>query len=85
LASAAPDQNSSIAFAVDATGNVTTTGFFQQTATFGTATLTAKGGHDVFVSRIDKDGNVTWTGQLGESGAFGIGRAVALDDTGPRT
>jgi hypothetical protein len=71
-----------VALAVDAAGNVTTAGVFQQTATFGTTTLTAKGSQDSFVSRIDPAGDVTWTGQIGGNGAAGVVRAVALDDQG---
>ncbi|XWK88153.1 MAG: SBBP repeat-containing protein [Phormidium sp.] len=55
----------------DSSGNVYTTGFFYGSATFGTTTLTASGGIDIFVAKLDSSGNVAWAknfgGNLGET------------------
>ncbi|HJN39867.1 MAG TPA: SBBP repeat-containing protein, partial [Chloroflexota bacterium] len=51
-----------LAVAVDSSGNVYTTGFFQSTADFdpgaGTTNLTSNGLNDAFVSRLDSTGNL---------------------------
>ena len=46
--------------AVDSKGNIYLTGLFYETATFGTTTLTSKGGQDGFVARLDKAGKFLW-------------------------
>ena len=57
--------------AVDAMGNVYTTGYFKGTADFdpGTASFTLSAfssmGPDVFVSKLDSSGNFKWARQLG--------------------
>jgi pimeloyl-ACP methyl ester carboxylesterase len=58
--------------AVDATGNVYTTGYFQVTVDFdpgpGTYNMTAIGTNDIFISKIDASGNFVWARQLGGTG-----------------
>lgn len=55
--------------AVDAAGNVFTTGFFSNTADFdpgaGAYTLTSNGQRDVFVSKLDPSGNFIWAKTFG--------------------
>ncbi len=62
--------------AIDTSGNVYTTGFFQGTVDFdpgpGTFDLINAGGYDIFVSKLDSDGNFVW----------GIGLGGTLDDIG---
>ena len=57
------------AIEVDASGNVYTTGFFQNTADFdpgaGTSNMTAVGDHDIFVSKLDPSGNLLWARTFG--------------------
>ena len=55
--------------AVDSSGNVYTTGYFQATADFdpgaGTSNLTSVGSDDVFVSKLDSTGNLLWAKSFG--------------------
>src|SRR3954451_3420972 len=72
--------------AVDAAGNVYTTGDFSGTADFdpgaGTANLTsAAGSADVFVSKLDGSGNFVWARRLGGSD-LDAGEGVAVDGQG---
>ncbi len=74
------------AVAVDAAGNVHTTGYFQETADFNpdpavTLNLTSFGGLDVYVSKLDGDGNFVWVRQMGGP-ADDIGDGVAVDPQG---
>ncbi|MCF8448321.1 MAG: T9SS type A sorting domain-containing protein [Taibaiella sp.] len=81
-----PCNNSSFASAVDAAGNVYTTGRFQDTTDFdpgaGTVTLTpASTFNCAYVNKTDPNGNLIWAKAFtGVGDAFG--RAVAVDDTG---
>ncbi len=75
--------------AVNSIGNVTTTGYFTNTADFdpgnGTYNFTANY-HDIFVSTLDASGNFLWAKQFARvsftSSDFSSGRSVALDATG---
>ena len=71
--------------AVDGSGNVYTTGYFQGTADFdpgaGTSNLTSMGEGDVFVSKLNSAGNFVWARRVG--GPFDdAGFAVAVDGSG---
>ena len=74
--------NSGISIAVDASGNVYTTGEFQGTADFdpgaGTFNLTSAGADDIFVSKLDAAGNFAWAVRFGSTGGE-AGLAIALD------
>ncbi len=76
------------AIAVDVSGNVYTTGYFQGTADFnpdaGSNTLTAIGPKDVFVSKLNAAGGYVWAERMGGTGwsqgtSIGNGIAVAAD------
>ncbi|MCE9621425.1 MAG: SBBP repeat-containing protein [Actinomycetia bacterium] len=71
--------------AVDADGNVYTTGLFAGTADFdpgaGVFNLTSAGIFDVFVSKLDTNGDFVWARQIGSTSSD-IGRSVAVDADG---
>ncbi|MEN7548783.1 SBBP repeat-containing protein [Rapidithrix thailandica] len=71
--------------AVDAEGNVYTTGYFQGTVDFdpgpGSSNLTANGANDIFVQKLDGDGNFVWAKSMGRSNSNG-GQSIALDPEG---
>ncbi|MCH8890811.1 MAG: hypothetical protein IH827_07025, partial [Myxococcales bacterium] len=71
--------------AVDAAGNVYTTGFFLGTADFdpgpGTFNLTSAGSVDVFVQKLDTAGNPVWAVGMGGTGTD-QGLGVAVDGAG---
>ncbi|MBA2612310.1 MAG: SBBP repeat-containing protein [Bacteroidetes bacterium] len=76
--------------AVDASGNVYTTGWFDGPADFdpgaGAATLTPAGGPsfgltDVFISKLDASGNFVWVKQIGGNGVD-KGNGIAVDASG---
>lgn len=73
------------AMAVDAAGNVYTTGFFSGTADFdpgnGAFTLTALGEIDAYVCKFDAKGQFLWAQQMGGSRSD-IGHAIAVDGAG---
>ncbi len=71
--------------ALDASGNIFTTGQFGGTADFdpgaGTSNLTASGGGDIFISKLDASGNFSWAGGFGASGGD-LGNCIFLDAPG---
>ena len=76
------------AIAVDASGNVYTTGYygndnFIQDFDPGPATLTLPifGGNNIFISKVNSAGNLVWAKGIGSSGD-NKGLSVALDGTG---
>ena len=78
-----PDQGFSIA--IDALGNIYTTGAFRGTADFdpnaGTFNLTAAAGADIFISKLDASGNFVWAksiGALSDDASY----AITLDTLG---
>ncbi|MFZ4123643.1 MAG: SBBP repeat-containing protein [Candidatus Planktophila sp.] len=74
-----------ISIAVDSSGNVYTTGFFQNTVDFdpgvGTANLTSMGAIDVFVSKLDTSGNYAWAKSFGGT-SYDYGNSIAVDSAG---
>jgi gliding motility-associated-like protein len=70
--------------AVDNSGNVYTTGWFQGGANFnpgGVHNLTSVGGWDIFISKLDSDGNFVWVKQIGGT-LNEYGTAIAVDASG---
>ncbi len=82
-----PDVGTGIA--VDASGNVYTTGYFERAGDFGPYWLRSGGYNpndpngdlDVFVCKLDSNGNVLWAGNFGGVGDDG-GLSIAVDSTG---
>ena len=50
---------------VDGMGNAWVTGYFGDTTTFGSQTLTSSGSDDIFVAKLDSSGNWIWAVQAG--------------------
>lgn len=71
--------------AVDAQGNVYSTGGFSGTADFdpgsGTFNMTAVGSMDIYIAKQDASGNFLWAKQLGGT-QYDYGRSVAVDTFG---
>lgn len=69
---------------VDSTGSVVVSGIFEQTATFGSTTLTADPGggaywnNDYFIAKYSSTGNLTWIIQSGGCGYF-RNHGIAID------
>lgn len=78
-------QDTADGLAVDAVGNVYTTGFFSDTADFdpgpGVLTLNSAGGIDYFLSKLDSAGNLVWASQTGGE-TPDAGASVAADGMG---
>jgi len=68
--------------AVDASGNVYTTGFFYKTVDFdpglGVANLISVGGIDIFVQKLDTNGDFLWAKQMGGI-SDDVAKSLALD------
>ena len=71
--------------AVDASGNVYVTGWFEGTVDFdsgpGTDNHTSAGGDDIFLTKINSDGTYGWTKTMGGA-SMDYGRSAAVDGSG---
>ena len=71
--------------AVDASGNVLTTGLFAGTADFdpgaGTSNLTSAGNADIFISKLNASGNFVWAKNMGAA-SEDDGSSIAVDALG---
>jgi len=67
--------------ALDSSGNIYTTGAFQDTADFGITNLTSAGQYDVFVSKLDSLGNLVWAKSFGADSSD-FGESIAVDSSG---
>ncbi len=67
--------------ATDPDGNVYVTGWFSNTTTFGTVSVTSSGGSDFFLAKYDSTGNLMWVRNGGSSGTE-IGYGVKTDNFG---
>ncbi|MEW6467537.1 MAG: SBBP repeat-containing protein, partial [Bacteroidota bacterium] len=72
--------------AIDGSGNVYTTGYFQSTTDFdpgpGIFNLTAGGTADVFVSKLNAAGNFVWAVKMGSSTTADLAYSITLDQAG---
>ncbi len=73
------------AIALDNSGNVYTTGYFQGAADFdpgsGVFTLNSAGNDDIFISKLDASGNFVWAKQMSGT-SYANANSMALDATG---
>lgn len=71
--------------AVDGSGNVHTTGYFNGSGDFdpgaGTTTLTSAGSDDAFVSKLNSSGDLVWAIRLGGADSDG-GQSIEVDGSG---
>ena len=76
------DKGSSIA--IDGSGNVYTTGFFEGTVDFDPGNgvfITSAGFEDIFISKLDASGNFVWANAMGGADRD-YGYSIALDGSG---
>lgn len=78
------DNEQGLSVAVDAGGNVYTTGYFNGTVDFdpgsGVTNLTSVGGADIFISKLDSSGTFVWAKQIG-GGGWDQATSIVLDDS----
>ena len=74
-----------LSIALDASGNVYTTGNFEGIVDFdpgdGEANLISSGSYDIFVQKLNTNGDFIWAKQMGGSG-FERGHSITTDDSG---
>jgi len=80
------DDDWSNSIALDATGNIFTTGYFMGTADFnpdtGVFNLTSGGSRDIFISKFGSAGNFIWAKSLSGVTGYDYGCALATDPSG---
>lgn len=67
--------------ATDASGNIFLTGYFENTASFGSRSWTSWGFEDIFLAKYDANGNYLWSKRFGGTNPD-IGLSVATDASG---
>ncbi len=76
---------SGVSIALDPSGNIYTTGYFDGTADFdpgpGVFNLSSAGSYDIFISKLDASGNFVWAKSIG-SGAVDYSRSIVIDGIG---
>jgi hypothetical protein len=80
-----PNAEQAYAIATDGSGNVYVTGYFSQTATFGSTVLSnLSGNHDIFITKIDNSGKFIWVIKADFSLPAGTaeGLGIAVDGSG---
>ncbi len=66
---------------VDGNGNVYVNGYFEETASFGTSTITSYGPKSFFIAKYSQDGNLTWVKPTGGVG-YNAGNSSKVDAKG---
>jgi len=75
------DWDGGLGIAVDASGNSYVTGYFADSAIFGSTTLTGNEGDNIFVAKLDSNGNWLWVKKAGGTGYDG-GLGIEVDASG---
>ena len=73
------DQGSGIA--IDSSSNAYITGYFRDTATFGSTSLNSSGSFEIFVAKLSSSGSWQWAVKAGGSSDDG-GYRIAIDSSG---
>lgn len=76
-----PGSDRGLSVKTDAAGNSVITGYYYNTATFGTQNITASGLQDIFIAKYDNTGTLLWVKTAGGTSSD-IGNAVTLDNNG---
>ena len=80
-----PSNGQAESIAVDAYGNVYTTGYFIRSTDFNpgadTVNFTSAGEYDIFIQKLDANGNFIWAKQMGGTGSD-FGRSITVDTSG---
>ncbi|MEX0811607.1 MAG: SBBP repeat-containing protein [Chitinophagales bacterium] len=83
MGSTSNDKGHSIA--IDGSGNIYTTGYFEGTTDFdpgvGTYNLSSAGDRDIFISKLDANGDFIWAKAMGGT-SRDEGNSIAIDDSG---
>ncbi|MCK4653794.1 MAG: SBBP repeat-containing protein [Candidatus Cloacimonetes bacterium] len=69
------------AIAIDDNGNCYVSGYFNDTVTFGSYSLTSSGSYDIFAAKMDANGNWLWATKAGGIN-FDMCHGIALDENG---
>ena len=75
------NSDNSNSIAVDGSGNVYITGYYQGTATFGATLKTSAGSDDIFVAKYNGNGAFQWVQSAGGT-SEDRGNSIALDGSG---
>ena len=75
------DYDAGIGITIDDLGSAYVTGYFCETATFGSYSLTSNGNQDIFVAKMDANGNWQWATKAGGSNYDG-GDEITIADLG---
>jgi hypothetical protein len=65
----------------DNSGNCYVTGYFKNTATFGTTQITSSGAEDIFTAKYDASGDLVWVKKIGATSSD-YGRGISADNAG---
>lgn len=76
-----PNVDEANGIALDKNGNTYITGYFRDSATFGSIKLLGNGNKDFFIAKLDHNGNFLWAKQAGSIDSD-EGRKIAVDEDG---
>jgi fibronectin type 3 domain-containing protein len=71
-----------LSLAIDASGNIAVVGSYLDSATFGSAALTSRGGKDGFAVKLAPNGATLWAKSFGNTGSDDSANAAAFDAFG---